>query len=78
LSCSKNSHSLARSSQCACSIDFAAPTDFALETLARGIGGVKIWAGMKVSAERPRRRGARYAARKLKEFCEKPEFKDRI
>jgi hypothetical protein len=61
-------------------IDLAAPTDFALETLARGIGGVKIWAGMKVSAERAAdaEGGARYAARKLKEFCEKPEFKDRI
>ena len=61
-------------------IDFAAPTDFALETLARGIGGVKIWAGMKVSAERAAdaEGGARYTARKLKEFCEKPEFRDRI
>ncbi len=61
-------------------IDFAAPTDFAIETLARGIGGVKIWAGMKVSAERAAdaEGGARYAARKLKEFCEKAEFKDRI
>ena len=61
-------------------IDFAAPTDFALETLARGIGGVKVWAGMKVSAERAAGGdgGARYAARKLKEFCEKPEFKDRV
>ena len=60
--------------------DWAAPTDFALETLARGLGGVKIWMGMKVSAERASDRdgGARYAAKKLKEFCERPEFKDRV
>ena len=61
-------------------IDFAAPTDFAIETLARGIGGVKVWAGMKVSAERAVAAdgGARYAAVKLKEFCERQEFKERI
>lgn len=61
-------------------IDWAAPSDFALETLARGIGGVKIWDGMKVSAERAsaEKGGARYAAKRLKEFCERPEFKDRI
>lgn len=61
-------------------IDFAAPTDFAVETLAHGIGGVQVWAGMKVSAERAAGAdgGARYAARKLKEFCEKPEFKERV
>lgn len=61
-------------------IDVFAPSDFALETLARGIGGVTIWAGMKVSAERAADDdgGARYAARKLKEFCDKPEFKDRV
>ena len=61
-------------------IDWFAPADFALETLARAIGGVKIWSGMKVSAERAADRdgGARYAARKLKEFCEREEFKDRI
>jgi hypothetical protein len=61
-------------------IDFAGPTDFALETLARAIGGVKVWAGMKVSAERAadNNGGARYAARKLKEFCERPEIKGRV
>lgn len=61
-------------------IDWAGPSDFALETLARTIGGVKIWSGMKVSAERSADEdgGARYAARKLKEFCARPEFKDRI
>lgn len=61
-------------------IDFAAPTDFAIETLARALGGVKVWSGMKVSAERAvePEGGALYAARKLKAFCERPEFKDRV
>ena len=59
-------------------LDFFAPSDFLLETLARTIGGVKIWSGMKVSAERASdtNGGARYAARKLKEFCE--AHKDRV
>ena len=61
-------------------LDWFAPTDFAVEMLARTIGGVHIWSGMKVSAERAAgaQGGARYAARKLKEFCERSEFKDRI
>lgn len=61
-------------------IDWAAPSDFALETLARGIGGVKIWDGMKVSAERAAAEngGARYVARRLKEFCARPEIKGRV
>lgn len=61
-------------------IDFAAPSDFALEALARTIGGVKVWSGMKTSAERASGKagGARYTARKLSEFCARPEFKDRI
>ena len=61
-------------------LDVFAPSDFALEELARAIGGVKIWGGMKLSAERSvdADGGARYAARKLKDFCEKPEFKARI
>lgn len=61
-------------------IDFAAPSDFALETLARALGGVKIWSGMKVSAEKAvdPDGGARYAARKLKEFCNRPEFQGRV
>lgn len=62
-------------------IDFAGPSDFALETLARTIGGVKVWAGMKVSAERaadPDGGGARYAARKLKQFCDRQEFQARV
>jgi hypothetical protein len=60
--------------------DIFAPSDFLLEELARGVGGVKIWGGMKLSAERSSDAdgGARYAARRLKEFCEKPEFKDRV
>ncbi|MDQ3624792.1 MAG: caspase family protein, partial [Verrucomicrobiota bacterium] len=59
-------------------IDFAAPGDFLLEQLARRVGGVKIWSGMKASAERASdsEGGARYAARKLKEFCE--EYGDRV
>ena len=61
-------------------IDWLGPIDGALERLAHAIGGVKIWAGMKVSAERAadKEGGARYAGRKLKQFCERPEFKDRI
>ncbi|HEV2839830.1 MAG TPA: caspase family protein [Chthoniobacterales bacterium] len=61
-------------------IDWLAPVDGALERLAHAIGGVKIWSGMKVSAERAADKdgGARYAGRKLKEFCERPEFKDRV
>lgn len=60
--------------------DVFAPSDFLLEELAHTIGGVKIWGGMKLSAERSSdsEGGARYAARKLKEFCDKPEFKDRV
>lgn len=59
-------------------IDFAAPSDFLIESLARSLGGVKIWSGMKVSAERASdaQGGARYAARKLKEFCD--AHKDRV
>ena len=59
-------------------IDFAVPSDFLIETLARTLGGVKIWSGMKVSAERASdvQGGARYAARKLKEFCD--AHKDRV
>ena len=61
-------------------LDIFGPSDFALEELARAIGGVKIWGGMKLSAQRCSdvEGGARYAARKLKEFCDKPEFGDRI
>ncbi len=53
-------------------IDVAAPSDFLIESLARSLGGVKIWSGMKVSAERASdaQGGARYAARKLKQFCD--------
>jgi hypothetical protein len=52
-------------------LDFAAPTDFLLETLARHIGGVAIWSGMKRSAERASDAvgGARFVARKLAAFC---------
>jgi hypothetical protein len=59
-------------------IDFAAPSDFLIETAARTLGGVKIWSGMKVSAERASdaNGGARYAARKLKAFCD--AHKDRV
>ena len=61
-------------------LDIFAPSDFALEELARAVGGVKIWGGMKLSAQRSSdaEGGARYAARKLKAFCDKPEFKGRI
>ncbi len=59
-------------------IDFAAPSDFLIETAARALGGVKVWSGMKVSAERASdaNGGARYAARKLKEFCS--AYPDRV
>ena len=61
-------------------LDIFAPSDFVLEEFARTIGGVKIWGGMKLSAElsSDAQGGARYAARKLKEFCDRPEFKERI
>jgi Caspase domain/N-acetylmuramoyl-L-alanine amidase len=61
-------------------LEICAPSDFALEELARTIGGVKIWGGMKLSAERSADAdgGARFAARKLKEFCDNPEVKDRV
>jgi hypothetical protein len=61
-------------------IDFAAPSDFLIETLARTIGGIKIWGGMKASAEHASdaEGGARYAAAKLAKFCAVPEFRDRI
>ena len=61
-------------------IDVFAPTDRALEAVAHKFGGVKIWNGMKVSAERgvDKEGGARYAARKLKEFCDREEFKSRV
>jgi len=55
-------------------------TDPVLETLARRLGGVRIWGGMKLSAERAAAPGTdesdlngmgggRYVARKLAEFC---------
>lgn len=61
-------------------IDLAGPGDFLIETLARTIGGIKIWGAMKASAERASDGdgGARYAAQKLAAFCTNPEFKDRI
>lgn len=59
-------------------IDFAAPSDFMIETAARALGGVKIWSGMKVSAElaSDAQGGARYAAQKLKAFCD--AYPDRV
>jgi hypothetical protein len=61
-------------------IDIAAPSDYLIERLARAIGGVKIWSGMKVSAERAADAdgGARYAARKLQQFCARPDVKERV
>src|SRR5690606_25763706 len=61
-------------------IDWAAPSDVLIETLARGLGGVKIWSAMKASAEKASatQGGARYAARKLARLCQLDEFKDRI
>lgn len=54
-------------------------SDPAVETVARQLGGEKIWSAMKFSAERSVdppdsegvvRGGAHYVARRLKEFCE--------
>ncbi|PTY08353.1 hypothetical protein DB347_01865 [Opitutaceae bacterium EW11] len=48
-------------------IDLAAPTDYLLENLARAIGGVAVWSGMKRSAERASDAdgGARYVGGEL-------------